>query len=211
MFEEKDCRNIIESTDKAFGKVHCLVNVAGFTERGTILSTTMDNYENCFNVNTKAPFILMQDSIKIMIRENIKGCIVNVLSMAMHSGMPFLAAYSASKAALAITIKNVANAISGHQIRVNGVNLGWTNTPAEHDIQKKFHNANDDWLEKAEAKTPFKRLNRPIDVARNLAFLCSEESGIMTGSIVDFDQTISGWHSYSVYDYEVLKDTILGE
>ena len=71
LFEEKDCRNIIESTDKAFGKVHCLVNVAGFTERGTILSTTMDNYENCFNVNTKAPFILMQDSIKIMIREII--------------------------------------------------------------------------------------------------------------------------------------------
>ena len=79
LFEEKDCRKIIESTDKTFGKVHCLVNVAGFTERGTILSTTMDNYENCFNVNTKAPFILMQDSIKIMIRENIKGNIVNVL------------------------------------------------------------------------------------------------------------------------------------
>jgi len=33
----------------------------------------------------------------------------------------------------------------------------------------------------------------------------------MTGSIVDFDQSISGWHSYSVYDHEVLKDTILGE
>jgi len=44
-----------------------------------------------------------------------------------------------------------------------------------------------------------------------MAFLCSEESGIMTGSIVDFDQSISGWHSYSVYDHEVLKDTILGE
>ena len=157
MFEEKDCRNIIELTDKAFGKVHCLVNVAGFTERGTILSTTMDNYENCFNVNTKAPFILMQDSIKIMIRENIKGNIVNVLSMAMHSGMPFLAAYSASKAALANMTKNTANAVAGHNIRVNALNIGWTDTPGEDVIQKKFHEGGGDWLEKAEKKAPFKR------------------------------------------------------
>ena len=45
------------------------------------------------------------------------------LSVAAYSGMPFLAAYSPSKAALGIMIKNVANAVSGHQIRVNGINL----------------------------------------------------------------------------------------
>jgi NAD(P)-dependent dehydrogenase (short-subunit alcohol dehydrogenase family) len=108
-------------------------------------------------------------------------------------------------------IKNVANSVSGHQIRVNGVNLGWTDTPAETVIQKKFHDADDDWLKKAEAKVPFKRLNKPLDVAKILAFLCSDESGIMTGSIVDFDQTVSGWHSYSAYDTKILDDSILGE
>ena len=211
LFEEKDCRNIIESTDKAFGKVHCLVNVAGFTERGTILSTTMDNYENCFNVNTKAPFILMQDSIKIMIRENIKGNIVNVLSMAMHSGMPFLAAYSASKAALANITKNTANAVSGHNIRVNALNIGWTDTPGEDVIQKKFHEGGEDWLKKAEKKVPFKRLTKTIDVARAAAYLCSEESGLVTGSIIDYDQSVLGWHSYSAYDTNILDDSLLGE
>jgi len=211
LFEEKDCRNIIESTDKTFGKVHCLVNVAGFTERGTILSTTMDNYENCFNVNTKAPFILMQDSIKIMIRENIKGCIVNVLSMAMHSGMPFLAAYSASKAALANMTKNTANAVAGHNIRVNALNIGWTDTPGEDVIQKKFHDGGEDWLKKAETKAPFKRLTKAIDVARASAYLCSEESGLVTGSIIDYDQSVLGWHSYSAYDTNILDDSLLGE
>ena len=211
LFEEKDCRNIIESTDKSFGKVHCLVNVAGFTERGTILSTTMDNYENCFNVNTKAPFILMQDSIKIMIRENIKGNIVNVLSMAAHSGMPFLAAYSASKAALANMTKNTANSVAGHNIRVNALNIGWTDTPGENVIQKKFHHGGDDWLEKAEKKTPFKRLTKAIDVARASAYLCSEESGLVTGSIIDYDQSVFGWHSYSAYDTNLLDDSLLGE
>ena len=211
LFEEKECRNIIKLTDENFGKVDSLINVAGFTERGTILSTTMENYERCFNVNTRAPFIMMQDTIKIMLREKIKGTILNILSMAVHSGMPFLTAYSSSKAALANMTKNIANAVVGHNIRVNALNIGWTDTPGEDVIQKKFHNGEDDWLQKTESKVPFKRLTKPIDAARGLAFLCSSESGLMTGSIVDFDQTVHGWHSYSAYDTNPMDDSLLGE
>ena len=207
----EDCRKIISETDKKFKTIDSFINVAAFTERGTILSTTEENYDKNFNVNVKAPLFMMQDVVKIMIRDKKKGTIAHILSMAAYSGMPFLTAYSASKGALATMIKNVANSISGHQIRVNGVNLGWTDTPAETVIQKQFHNADNDWLEKAEAKVPFKRLNKPLDVAKILAFLCSEESGIMTGSIIDFDQTVAGWHSYSVYDTKILDDSILGE
>ena len=207
----EDCRKIISETDKTFKTIDSFINVAAFTERGTILSTTEENYDKNFNVNVKAPLFMMQDVIKIMIRDKKKGTIAHIISMAAYSGMPFLTAYSASKGALAIMIKNVANSVSGHQIRVNGVNLGWTDTPAETVIQKQFHNADDDWLEKTEDKVPFKRLNKPLDVAKILAFLCSEESGIMTGSIVDFDQTVAGWHSYSAYDTKILDDSILGE
>ena len=209
--KEQDCRNIVKLTDKNFGRINHLINVAGFTERGTILSTTMENYDMCFNVNTKAPFILMQDSIKIMIREKTKGSIVNILSMAMHSGHPFLAAYSASKAALANITKNTANAVAGHNIRVNALNIGWTDTPGEDVIQKKFHNGGQDWLQQAEKKVPFKRLTKPIDVAKAIAFMSSEDSGLMTGSVIDLDQTVHGWHSYSAYDTNVLDDSLLGE
>ena len=209
--KEQDCRNIVHLTDKNFGRVDSLINVAGFTERGTILSTTMENYNMCFDVNTKAPFILMQDSIKIMIREKIQGSIVNILSMAMHSGHPFLAAYSASKAALANITKNTANAVAGHNIRVNALNIGWTDTPGEDAIQKKFHEGGDDWLQKAEKKVPFKRLTKALDVARAAAYFCSDESGLTTGSIIDYDQTVLGWHSYSAYDTNILDDTLLGE
>ena len=206
-----DCKRIVAETDKKFKTVDSFINVAAFTERGTILSTTEENYDKNFNINVKAPLFMMQDVIKIMIRDKKKGTIAHVLSMAAYSGMPFLTAYSSSKAALAIMIKNVANSVSGHQIRINGVNLGWTDTPAETVIQKKFHNADDDWLKKKEAEVPFKRLNKPLDVARILAFLCSDESGIMTGSIVDFDQTVAGWHSYSAYETKILDNSILGE
>ncbi|MDA9742357.1 SDR family NAD(P)-dependent oxidoreductase, partial [Pelagibacteraceae bacterium] len=69
-------------TDKKFGTINSLINVAGYTERGTILSATLENYENNYNINTRAPFILMQETIKIMIRDKNKGTIANVLSMA---------------------------------------------------------------------------------------------------------------------------------
>ena len=209
--EVNDCRNIISSTDKAFGVIHSLVNCAGYTERGTIISTTVDNYDKNFNINTRAPFLLMQDTIKIMRRNKIRGTIANILSMAAYSGMPFLTAYSASKGALAILIKNIANAVVADQIRVNGLNLGWSDTPGEHSIQQRIHSGGEDWLEKAEKKVPLKKLTKTLDVARGLAFLCSEESGVMTGSIVDYDQSVAGWHSYSAYDAKRLDNSLLGE
>ncbi len=101
----EDCKKIVELTDREFGTVNSLVNVAATTERGTILSTTLQNYEENFNVNARAPFILIQEVVKIMIRDKNKGTIANVLSMAMYSGMPFILAYSGSKAALAIMTK----------------------------------------------------------------------------------------------------------
>ena len=207
----EDCKKIVALTDTEFGTVHSLVNVAGYTERGTILSATLENYENNFNINARAPFILIQQVVKIMIRDKNKGTIANVLSMAMYSGMPFIVAYSGSKAALAIMTKNIANSLAGHQIRVNALNIGWTDTPAEHDIQKRVHKKGEDWLSKEENKVPYKRLTKPIDVAKGLAFMCSDESGLMTGSVIDFDQTVNGWHSYSAYDTNILDDSLLGE
>jgi NAD(P)-dependent dehydrogenase (short-subunit alcohol dehydrogenase family) len=207
----EDCKKIVALTDKEFGTVHSLVNVAGYTERGTILSATLENYENNFNINARAPFILIQEAVKIMIRDKNNGTIANVLSMAMYSGMPFIVAYSGSKAALAIMTKNIANSLAGHQIRVNALNIGWTDTPAEHDIQKRVHKKGEDWLSKEENKVPYKRLTKPLDVAKGLAFMCSNESGLMTGSVIDFDQTVNGWHSYSAYDTKILDESLLGE
>ena len=65
-------------------------------------------------------------------------------------------------------------------------------TPGEEAIQKRFHNASDQWLNEAERSQPFGRLLKPGEVAEVVAFLLSEKSGLMTGSIIDFDQNILG-------------------
>jgi NAD(P)-dependent dehydrogenase (short-subunit alcohol dehydrogenase family) len=134
----------------------------------------------------------MQDAAKIMRRQATEGAIVNILSMSSHGGQPFIAAYCASKGALATLTRNTGYALMRDRIRVNGLNIGWMDTPAEHAIQTKFHGLPDNWLEEVEKAQPFGRLLKPGEVARAVAFLCSEESGMMTGSLVDFDQSILG-------------------
>ncbi len=91
--------------------------------------------------------------------------------------------------------KNVAQSVVEHRIRVNGLNIGWMDTPGEHAIQASFHGASDDWLEKAEQQQPFGRLLKADEVARVVAFLLSDRSGLMTGSNIDFDQNVLGTHS----------------
>ncbi|MFN8445590.1 MAG: SDR family oxidoreductase, partial [Caldilineaceae bacterium] len=65
-------------------------------------------------------------------------------------------------------------------------------TPSEDVTQRRYHSNGADWLETAEAAQPFGRLLKPDEVARAIAFLASDESGMMTGAIVDFDQSVAG-------------------
>ncbi len=185
-------RSVVRACDEAFGRVDCLVNAAALTDRGTILDTTPELFERMFKINTEAPFFLMQDAVRLMKRERTEGAIVNILSISAHGGQSFLAAYAASKMALGTLTKNTAFAVLPDRIRVNGLNIGWMDTPGEHAIQKRAHDAPPGWLETVEAARPFGRLLKPVEVARAVAFLCSAESGMMTGSLVDFDQTVLG-------------------
>ena len=188
----EDARNVIAEADKAFGRLDVLVNVAASTDRGSILTTTPDLFDRIYAINVKAPFFMMQDAARLMRREKIEGTMVNILSMSAHGGQPFLAAYSSSKGALAIVTRNAAFALMPDHIRVNGLNIGWMDTPGEHAIQMRYHTTDPDWLKKAEAKQPFGRLLKPTEVARAVAYLASDESGLMTGSIIDFDQQVLG-------------------
>lgn len=196
---------VIPAADRAFGRVDILANIAGLTDRGTILDTDLALYDKMFAINVRAPFFLMQDAIKVMQRERIEGTIVNILSVNAYIGSPNLAAYSASKGALMTLTKNTANAVNLLRIRVNGIILGWADTPGEHETLKKFHDAADDWLQQAEPTRPFGKLIKPEDVARLVAFLGGPESAPMTGSCVEYEQTVVGAAQGGALGYPVKK------
>ena len=187
-----DSRNMVAKADERFGRVDALVNAAALTDRGNIFDTTEERYNEIFDANVRGPFFLIQESVRIMRREKIAGSIVNVQSMSAHGGQPFNIAYCASKGALATLTRNVAHSLLNFRIRVNGLNIGWMSTPGEDNIQKTYHGAKDGWLEEAVKAKPFGRLIDPKEVARACAYLCSDESGLMTGSNIDFDQNVLG-------------------
>jgi len=187
-----DCRKVVAKADERFGRVDTLVNAAALTDRGNIFDTTEERYNEIFDVNVRAPFFLIQETVRIMRRERIAGSIVNIQSMSAHGGQPFITAYCASKGALATLTRNVAHSLLRFRIRVNGLNIGWMSTEGEDTIQKKYHGAEDGWLDEAVKSRPFGRLIDPKEVARACAYLCSDESGLMTGSNIDFDQMVVG-------------------
>lgn len=187
-----DCRRIVDAADKAFGTLHVLVNGAALTERGSVWDTSPQLFDRMTAINIRAPFFLMQSAIKLMQREKAAGSIVNISSVTSYGSVPMLTVYAASKAALNILTKNIAYSVMRHRIRVNAMNLGWMDTPGEDTIQRRYHSGGEDWLGKAEAAQPFGRLLKPDEVARAIAFLASDESGMMTGAVVDFDQSVAG-------------------
>ena len=189
--EIADCRAVTAACDARFGRLDGLVNAAGMTDRGTLEDSTRELWDRMFAVNTRAPFILMQDAVAIMRREGIAGSIVNIITMSSHGGQPFITAYCASKGALATLTKNAAHALRADRIRVNGINIGWADTPNEHKVQLAG-GAPTDWLARAEAEQPFGRLIKPDDVARMCLFLLGPDSGLMTGALIDYDQNVMG-------------------
>lgn len=198
MFVEADMedpaapQSIVSACHERFGHVHGLVNVAAYTYRSTILSETPEEWDRMMTINTKAPFFLIQEVARLMIEAGDGGSIVNIGSTAGFGGPPKLASYAVSKGALNVMTKHLAFALMPHRIRVNQVNPGWMDTESEDRTQRLYDGAPDNSLEIAEASRPWGRLVKPWEVANAVAFCLSDELGMMTGNLIDVDQTVRG-------------------
>ncbi|MFY9967796.1 MAG: SDR family oxidoreductase [Roseiarcus sp.] len=177
---------------KRFGRVDALVNSAGATDRGALVDADLALWERLYAVNARAPFFLMQRLVNHLRSRGAPGSIVNILSVHAHGGSPPLAVYASTKAALAGLTRNTAHAHRFDRIRVNGINVGWVDTPAERQMQAVTLGLGEKWLAEASARQPSGRLLDPHDVARLAIFLLGDASGPMTGSIVDQEQFVIG-------------------
>ncbi len=185
------CRLVMAEAERVFGRIDVLVNAGALTDRGTILDTSPELFDQLFAVNVRAPFFLMQEAIRRMIRDEIAGAICNIGSISEHAGQPFISAYCASKGALATLTRNTAFSVMKNRIRVNQLNIGWM--ASEHERALQLAETGDpDWEAKAAAALPFGRLVDPDEAARAVNFLVSEDAGLMTGAVVNYDQTVWG-------------------
>ncbi|MEH3034447.1 MAG: SDR family oxidoreductase [Aeromicrobium erythreum] len=186
------CRAAVDATVRDHGRVDGLVNAAGFTERGSLVDTTPEMFAQHVAINLRGPFFLMQEVVRHLLDRGAPGSIVNVATMSAHGGQPYLAPYAATKAALVGLTRNAAHAHRFDRIRVNAINIGWTDSDGEDAIQRRFHDAGDDWRERAGERLPAGRLAAPEDAAGLAVLLLSDASGVVTGSAIDWDQTVPG-------------------
>jgi NAD(P)-dependent dehydrogenase (short-subunit alcohol dehydrogenase family) len=189
--DPEQCRAVVAAADARFGRLDGLVNAAGLSARGTLDDTSVELWDTLFAVNARAPFVLMQEAARAMRRVGEGGSVVNIVTMASHGGEPVLTGYSASKAALAALTRNAGYQLQPDRIRVNGLNIGWTATEGEHAVQTG-EGRPEDWQAAAAASRPFGRLLTPDDIAPMVTYLLSDASAMVTGSVIDFDQTVHG-------------------
>jgi len=187
-----DCRAIHDRAVAEFGSYDILVNSAGITDRGGILDGDAALWDRSFAINARAPFFLMQHAANHWRTLGKPGTVVNVATITAHGGVPFLTVYAASKAALVATTRNAAFSLMRDGIRINALAIGWMDTPAEDVTQKTFHDMPDGWQREAGKQLPAGRILDMNEVARWIAHLASDESGVMTGSVLDFDQGVIG-------------------
>jgi len=182
----------VAAVDEAFGTVHATVNCAAATFRGSVWDTTAAMWDEMLALNVRAAGLVAQESAKLMVRDGVDGSIVLIGSVARHGGAANLLPYAASKMALVAATRNMAFTLMRHRVRVNMINPGWMDTPAEDVTQRRYEGATDGWLERAEASQPMGKLIKPDEIAPTIVHLCSPESGFLTGQDIDWDQTVIG-------------------
>lgn len=181
----EDIEKIIRETIKAFGSIDILVNNAGIVPYGTVEDTDEKDFYRTMDVNVKGPFMLSKYAIKEM-KNKGGGVIVNIASEAGQVGIPKRCIYSVSKAALIGLTKSLAVDYVDYNIRVNAVCPG---TTYSQGLAKRIENSEnpDETYKRMISRIPMKRLGKEEEIAFAILFAASDETGFMTGSIINID------------------------
>lgn len=185
--EPDSIKAVFAKTDEAFGRVDGLVNSAAVALRGDWYTENIELVDWVYKLNFRAPFLSIQSAAAIMKREGRGGSIVNIGSINGHGGQSNLPAYSCTKGALMTMTKHSAWALRREHIRVNYLAVGWMFTPAEDKIMQK-EGASPDWIKEADANHPYGRLLRPVDIAKQVVHLLSDDAVMQSGGIIDFHE-----------------------
>jgi NAD(P)-dependent dehydrogenase (short-subunit alcohol dehydrogenase family) len=180
------CRAAVRTAIQWRGGVDVLVNNAAMTSRGRLDDAPVELWDEIMAVNLRAPFVCLQEAVKSM-KMRGGGSIVNIGSVNAYIGAPNLGPYSVSKGGLMTMTRNAASALKQYRIRVNQLNVGWTLTEGEDQVQRR-QAKHADWLADAIATRPFGRLLSPHDVALAAAYFASDDSALVTGSVLDLEQ-----------------------
>ena len=171
---------LVESAIEFCGGLDTIVHNAGGAIAGTLLKTSVEDWDTVFAINCRA-FFLMGKAANKALRES-KGSLCAIGSAAAERVQPFMNAYPASKAALVMLVQQMAYEWGRYGIRVNCVSPGLT-------LSRSSESALGDAESQARTGShiPLQRIAYPEDIARVVAFVCGPNAAYVTGENINVD------------------------
>jgi NAD(P)-dependent dehydrogenase (short-subunit alcohol dehydrogenase family) len=162
--------------------VHILVNCAGISHIGNATSTEEQDFEKIFNVNVKGVYNSLHAAIPI-IQKSGGGAIVNISSIVAKVGVSDRFAYGMSKGAVHAMTLSVAKDYIKDNIRCNSISPGRVHTPfVDGFLKKNYPGKEAEMFDKLSKTQPIGRMGKPIEIAHQVLYLCSDEASFITGS-----------------------------
>lgn len=172
-------QSLVKSAVDTFGDLHILVNNAGITRDGLLLTMAEADWDAVITTNLKSTFNCSKAAVKHMIRKRY-GRIINIASVAGEMGNPGQTNYSASKAGQIGFTKSLAREVASRNITVNAIAPGFVDTEILQAMSPET-------LEAAIKLVPLGRKAQPSEIAYAAAFLASDLAAFITGQVLGVD------------------------
>jgi 2-keto-3-deoxy-L-fuconate dehydrogenase len=177
----------VVATFEKIGNINILVNNAGIAHVGKVDTTAEADFDRIMNVNVKGVYNCLHAAIP-QFRISGGGVILNMASIAAWVGIPDRFAYSTAKGAVMAMTLSVAKDYINENIRCNSISPARVHTPfVDGFISKNYPGKEAEIFEKLSQSQPIGRMGKPEEIATLALFLCSDESGFITGSDYPID------------------------
>ncbi len=173
------CEDMVNKVVDKFQKIDILINNAGITRDGLLLRMREEEWDAVISVNLKGTFSCTKAAIKVMLKQRY-GRIVNVASIIGIMGNAGQANYAASKAGIIALTKSIAKEVASRNINVNAIAPGFIETKMTQVLTDEVRTT-------ILKQIPLGRFGQPEDVAKLVVFLVTEDSGYMTGQVIQID------------------------
>lgn len=171
---------MVKQTKDAFGRIDFLVNNAGIVRDTLILRMKEDDWDAVIDTNLKGAWNFAKAAVRVMLRQEGGGSILNITSISGVVGMAGQSNYSASKAGMIGLTKALAREVASRQVTVNALALGMVATDMSSGLDEAYQ-------AKILEQIPLGRYAQPTEVARIACFLLSEDARYITGQVIQVD------------------------
>ena len=178
------CERVVDEVVRKYGRLDILINAAGIIVRADALGTSDEQWHRVMNVNVNGVFYLSRAAVAVMKKQG-KGAIVNFGSIWGGVGAAGVVAYCTSKGAVHQLTRAMALDHVKDGIRINAVCPGEVNTPML--TSERSEPVTEEILQRIASTVPMERLADPVEIARVVLFLASDNASYMTGAMINVD------------------------